>query len=357
VLKLLPERERPDAEKFCQTFLSNAGVPRYVLGRNEYAISVANKIEIDGFVDDFTVEDCFLGKPVIKTKQIPPTSYVVSAVVCGRPIIALKTLMDHNINCLDYFSFVKYSGLKIKKFSLFEKFTEDVKKSWNKYIWIYNRLADRKSKNLMMKLLNFRISLDLIHMEEIPFTQDTQYFDEFLSLQSGEVFVDAGGFDGQTSLDFIKRCPKYQSIHLFDPDPDNLKLAKENLLKQKNIFFYPIGLANKKSILKLKSGEGPSSRISESGDMEVQVDTLDNLINERITFIKMDVEGAEVIALEGAKKHIITDHPKMAICCYHKFDDFWRIPEQVLSIRDDYFVYFRHYTEGTKETVLFFIPK
>ncbi len=38
-------------------------------------------------------------------------------------------------------------------------------------------------------------------------------------------------------------------------------------------------------------------------------------------------------------------------------DDFWRIPEQVLSYRDDYNIFLRHYTEGVSETVMFFIPK
>lgn len=40
-----------------------------------------------------------------------------------------------------------------------------------------------------------------------------------------------------------------------------------------------------------------------------------------------------------------------------KVDVFWKIPEQIFTIRDDYEIYMRHYTEGTDETVMFFIPK
>ncbi len=77
----------------------------------------------------------------------------------------------------------------------------------------------------------------------------------------------------------------------------------------------------------------------------------------KITFVKIDIEGAEGLAIEGMTRHILDEHPKLAISVYHKADDFWKIPEQILTIRDDYELYMRHYTEGTDETVMFFMPK
>ena len=86
------------------------------------------------------------------------------------------------------------------------------------------------------------------------------------------------------------------------------------------------------------------------------MDTIDNLINENITFIKIDIEGTEGMALQCARAHILQDHPKLAVCCYHKVDDLWRIPEQILAMRNDYSIYLRHYTNGLHETVMYFIP-
>lgn len=71
----------------------------------------------------------------------------------------------------------------------------------------------------------------------------------------------------------------------------------------------------------------------------------------------MDIEGAENEAIEGAKKTIMRCHPVLAISVYHKADDLWKIPNQVLEIRNDYKIYLRHYTEGIAETVMFFVPK
>jgi len=358
LLEIYPEKQYPEAAEFCKLFLHETTRPRYVLGRNEYAVSIARCIDIDGFIDDFINETEFLDKPVLKTAQIAKNSLVVSAVVLGRPLIALKNLQSHGItSCIDYFKFLKYSGLELQEIDLFNLSKVDIIKNWGKYQWLYDRLEDEKSKDILNRLLNFRNSGDLYYMHGFTHDPQGQYFDKVIDLNPGEVFVDAGGYDGQTAIEFIKRCPHYKSIHIFEPDPKNLTFARNNLSVNSNIYFYMMGLAENKKTLRFSSGGGSASKLCESGDVEIEVDSIDNQIVETITFIKMDIEGAEGIALQGAKKHILKDHPKLAICCYHKFDDFWKIPEQILAVRNDYSIYLRHYEEGFVETVMFFIPK
>jgi len=356
MLTIYPEKYYPEAKNFCNLFLNETAIPRYVFGRNEYAASIANFVDVTGFIDEFTNKKSYLGKPVVKIADLPKDSMVVSAVVLGRPLIALNKLKSNGLNGLDYFAFLKYSGLAFKEIEVLYKGKEDIKINRDKYEWVYNRLKDETSKHVLEKLLNFRFSYDLNYMKGFKHTPDRQYFEDFLGLKPGEVFVDGGGFDGQTVINLIERCPDYQSIYFFEPDPKNVIIARNNLSEYPNIYFYTLGLAESKKTLRFGSGAGAASKICETGDIEIQVDSIDNLINEPISFIKMDIEGSEEIAIEGAKNHIRNDHPKLAICCYHKFDDIWKIPEQVLAIRDDYAIYLRHYTEGTTETVIYFIP-
>lgn len=186
---------------------------------------------------------------------------------------------------------------------------------------------------------------------------EEQYFEKFFELKTGEVFIDAGGYDGQTSIEFIKRCSDYKSIHFFEPDSKNLELAKKNLSDYKNIHYYMMGLAEIKKTLRFSAGGGSASKLSDGGDVKIEVDTIDNRIKEKITFVKMDIEGAEEMALQGARRRIAENHPKLAISCYHKVDDLWKIPKQVMTMRNDYRIYLRHYTEGFHETVIFFIPR
>ena len=70
----------------------------------------------------------------------------------------------------------------------------------------------------------------------------------------------------------------------------------------------------------------------------------------------MDIEGAEQDAIEGAKSTIAKYTPILAICIYHKAEDWYKVPEKVLEINSNYKIYLRHYMEGIFETVMYFIP-
>lgn len=71
----------------------------------------------------------------------------------------------------------------------------------------------------------------------------------------------------------------------------------------------------------------------------------------------MDIEGAEYDSLLGARKHIINERPILAICVYHRRDDFLRIPQIIKSYYSGYNLYLRHYSKHTLELVLYAIPK
>ncbi|HON59603.1 MAG TPA: FkbM family methyltransferase [Smithella sp.] len=356
MLKIYPEKEYPEAVDFCRRFVGEKTRPRYVMGRNEYAVSIARRVDLDGFIDDFTQEMEFLGKPILKMDDVPKDSLVVSAVIFVVPLTAMKKLQARGLESLDYFRFLKYSGLALKEISFLTESRRDLENHFEKYQWVYQRLEDSASRKILMNLVNFRASGDLHYMLDFEDRREHQYFEDFFEWGDGEVFVDAGGYDGLTSLAFIQRCPKYRSIHFFEPDSRNLELARKNLSEHPRIYYYRMGLADGRQTLRFCSGGGSASKISRDGDVEINVEALDDLIQEKISFIKMDIEGAEEAALSGAKNHIANDHPRLAVCCYHRVEDLWKIPEQIMAVRNDYRLYLRHYTDGLHETVMYFIP-
>ena len=77
------------------------------------------------------------------------------------------------------------------------------------------------------------------------------------------------------------------------------------------------------------------------------------LAGKRITFIKMDIEGAEYEALLGARKLIMENRPRMAISVYHKFEDFVTLANLVLEMHPDYRVAYRHYGFDELETIMY----
>jgi len=73
---------------------------------------------------------------------------------------------------------------------------------------------------------------------------------------------------------------------------------------------------------------------------------LDDDMQEEITFIKMDIEGAEVAALLGTQNHIKRSKPKLAISLYHKLPDLIEIPRLIRQLVPEYKFYFQHCPEG-----------
>ena len=86
---------------------------------------------------------------------------------------------------------------------------------------------------------------------------------------------------------------------------------------------------------------GAGNKIEEKGDTPVEIVTLDEDIEESISVIKMDIEGAEKAAINGAARHIKEDRPKLMISAYHKPEDIFEIPHLINDIRDDYQYYLR----------------
>lgn len=241
------------------------------------------------------------------------------------------------------------------KLSFFDGFDKDIKLNFDKYRQIHDLLADNISKNIFQNLLNFKLSGDKRYVASFKRIVKEQYFEPFLPLPQNPVFADVGGFVGDTSLEFIKRYPNFEKIYLFEPEISNFKQAKENLKAHKNIEFLQKGLGEKNEILHF-SANGDASAISEDGEYTIEVVRLDDVAQGRVDFIKMDIEGAEASALKGAANTIIAHHPTLSICVYHKADDFWQIPNLVLSLRDDYKIFMRQYTQSVVNSVMHFVP-
>lgn len=195
-----------------------------------------------------------------------------------------------------------------------------------------------------------------------------QYFDlpELNTAKiNSEIFVDAGSFDGATSLLFLDWAgAKGKRIWMLEPDSNNVALCEKNLndrFAKKNVnrveySIVRLGLWNKKDTLYFQSGASGASKVAESGNASIEVDCLDNILDGKpVTFIKMDLEGSEYNALLGAKKTIKAFNPKLAISIYHKPQDVWELPSLILEMNPDYKFYLRHYSISSAETVLYAI--
>jgi len=185
----------------------------------------------------------------------------------------------------------------------------------------------------------------------------TMYFDlpYIKPLGKEEVFMDVGCFDGATTKAFIEwNGNQYDKIYAFEPDPENYKKCSPIISNLERAQLFNAGAWSSDTKLKFRGGIGSGARINEKGTNIVDVMNLDNLLNgEKATFIKMDVEGAELEALKGVQNTIRRFKPRLAISMYHKPEDIWEIPVFLMETRPDYDFAMRHYNLIQYETVLY----
>lgn len=336
--------------------VTEGGRKRYVLGRNAYAEAVVAAVDIDGVVDDFAAPDRWREKPVVAAGVLTPESIVVNCALGIRPVSAARRLRAFTPAVLGYTALCWAYPDLFPLPDFVRQSREDLERYPEAWQQLYDILEDDASRTVLTDVLRYRATGDAEAMKGYSVRLQDQYFEEFLGLGPGDVFVDAGGFTGDTTEEFCLRCPEYGKVFLFEPSAENMQRARSRLKSFRDIVFLERGLSDQVSRLRFNPLAGSASAVDEEGGVEIEATTLDLAVQEPVSFIKMDLEGWELPTLAGARQHILNDHPKLAVAAYHHPADFRKIPDYVLGLRSDYRVYLRHYTEGWTETIMFFIP-
>lgn len=184
-----------------------------------------------------------------------------------------------------------------------------------------------------------------------------QYFTkDIMHPDKDEVFVDAGAYDGDTIEGFLQWCGNcFRSIYAYEPDRKNFKELQNKFSTNEKIHCIEAGLWNENKTLSFADGNTSGSQVIETGSTCIKA-TIPQ-ISEKVTTIKMDIEGAEMMALEGCRNIIKRDHPKLAICIYHRRNDLWEIPFKIQEMYPGYRFYMRHHDISWPETVLYALPE
>lgn len=334
-------------------FISSKNIKKYILGINKLTKSVLKYVEVDGIIDDFTRVQKSRKKEILEIGNVPKDS-IILYVSTGSPLEVKNKLNEMGYTYISYLSFYKYSLFELAEPPFIIDFKKDFLYNKDKYKETFNLLSDEKSKEIFEKVINFKISFDYDFMEGFTNNHKEQYFDrEIIPNRDNISFVDGGSYVGDTLPYIIKNFPDFEKIYCIEPNILHINIAKRNFGMHKNIEFINCGLGSKKQI-------NPMSENMQNNcthDFQaINIDSLDNLIKGKVDFIKLDIEGAEQDAIHGARSIISTQTPILAICIYHKAEDWYKIPNKVLEINPHYKIYLRHYMEGIYETVMYFIP-
>jgi FkbM family methyltransferase len=248
-------------------------------------------------------------------------------------------------------------------------------------------LASAHSKATLFGLLLKRLTGDTswhlnVRVGDVlqPFGPDSYVFNSrFFEFNDNEVYVDAGAYRGETVALFANAVhDQFKKIHAFEPDPVNYAYLEASLFErfgmaQQRVQCHRAGTWEKSGRLKMRFSDGdgiahvashfelvdtPADAAEAANLAEVDVVALDErLAGENVTFIKLEVEGAEVASLNGARRLILDNRPKLALSAYHRARDLVDVFEAVESLDAGYRIDLAHHHESVPSTVFYCVPQ
>jgi len=249
-----------------------------------------------------------------------------------RPQIdKLKENLDENSK--KYVEFFIDSAIRMPS-----RYTKDWKKmqiigdplsQWYYPTWLLDLYASYKAKS---KLYYFGHGLDIMPAKVKDYIEN-------------KIAFDLGSFDGGSAL-MLSKNYNFSHIHSFDISLINLEKIKTNLKNndnKKNIILHHLALGDKVTTFEFEDNGEQWTNIKstpKNNKVIVNQSTLDIFMekykDQQIGFIKMDIEGAEMDCLKGAKESIIKHRPILALSIYHSIDQFFNIKPFVESLNCNY---------------------
>ncbi len=263
--------------------------------------------------------------------------------------------------------------------------------------WLYQSFGDEQSKSDFLWLMKFKMAYSLLNLSDarlfapppisveamLDFEQKVLAYEKPIILDdlrdavecvlqrtyiidglfepvNDDVIIDGGAFTGNSALVFSEYLNDDGEVHAFEAAEVTYRKLEENVttLNLNNVSCHKYALTDERKEV-IFSGDTVSARIDEKGEV-IQGISIDDFVEEmnlqKIGLIKLDVEGAELDVIRGAKETIARYKPKLAISAYHKKDDLYVLTKAILEINDQYRIYFRAKTKDLSNLILFFTP-
>ncbi len=229
------------------------------------------------------------------------------------------------------------------------------------FLWLYRKLDDYLSKRTLTAILLNWKEFDTRYVMQIRSIFEDYYEPDIFLNNAGDVLADIGAYTGDSIEDYVRIYGiGYQKIYAYEISPESCGRIHEMImdlhLHDVEVRQKGIGSEHGEMFLGKSSTDSSANQLTTEGDERVEVVTLDEDAPDA-TFIKMDIEGAERDALRGGRMLIKNNHPKLAVCVYHGYDDLWMLPAMIEEMNPKYKFYLRHYGANNPPTEFVLLGK
>ncbi|MBD5082069.1 MAG: FkbM family methyltransferase [Ruminococcaceae bacterium] len=294
--------------------------------------------------DEFVRGHSFLGYQVKKLSEIEEKYKDFIIVVCFGS--SLPDVMDKLCSLAEKYELYA-PDVPVVGEGLFDRdYISANEKKINK---VYKLLSDDKSREVFDSIVNYKISGNISYLKECETSEDEAF--SLLDIGFNETYVDLGAYNGDTIDKFLRLTGKrFNEIYAVEPDFRNFgRMVRRNYALGRGIF-HPINAAawSENTELEFRRSGGRNSSVSTKYGrgtiVKVNGISTDAMLGGKIpTLIKLDVEGCEREALEGARKSITQHKPKLILSAYHRTEDLLDLPLLIKEMNSGYKLYLRHH--------------
>ena len=309
------------------------GADKIISVLNRYDIKISGVFASDGFVREKT----FHGFKVTDYKTAKQTFGDMVVLVCFGS--SLPDVID-NIKRIATEQELYAPDVPVYGDVLFNG--EYVAQNKHRLEKVYQSLADDTSKKVFECAVGYKLTGKIDYLFECETPVDEVY-KNILKFNDNESYFDLGAYRGDTVSEFLSVVNDYNKIIAVEPDKktyNKLCVATENV---KNIVNINACVSDTNGQKEFEMNGSRGSTIGQGNDVVKSV-TIDCLSDDIIpTYIKMDIEGAESMAIAGGANVIRENKPQLQIAAYHRSEDLILIPEQIIALNPNYKVYLRHF--------------
>lgn len=322
-------------------------------------VKLGEKVTISGVTH--TVQDFREIEPEI------PLNCVLGVCSLNGNLRRIASTLDSHFKHVEIFTPVEFYNSQIMQSTSINHYwlTNDISLYETQQTYINDfrlLLSSHESISLYDSILDYRNSGAINSLPD-PLPLMSQYL--ALDLKTPPIqmrAVDAGACQGENIKAFVDAGIQFDSYHAFEPDHENSRVLRTVLEDNKinNFEIVPMATWSSRRTLNFNNAGDASSGLSVDAKATVEATDLDSFMSqsERINFIKMDIEGAEIEAIKGARRLISDNHPHLAISVYHKPTDLWEIGLLIEAIVPGvYDFHLRMYGHQTFDTILYAVPR
>ena len=293
------------------------GADKLIARFEKYGIKIADFFASDGFVRGHE----FHGMRVKSFSEIKSDypEFVIALSFASSRCEVLEMLAEINSNFEMYIPDMPVAGE--------EYFDKDFyNENYSAILSAYESLADERSKSIFAAIINYKLTGKMDYLEGAFSDRSEMY--SIIKNRVVKAYVDAGAYNGDTLREAIENFDALECAYLIEPDPKNFKkLSKyiENIeqisVKTFNAAAWCEGGTGEFSSGGNRNSSVNSTRSYENKMTEIPLVAIDEIVDQKIDYIKYDVEGAEYEALVGSDRVIREFSPTLLVSLYHRSKD------------------------------------